>query len=278
MFLGLPWHDGQPMAFPAGTKTIWLCADGHQDEIAEALPALGLPDDAIVFPAPPDDPYANTDLDEADTLAWLDHAIAAVKPGMVFVDTLTYATGRDLCEQRSVSFLKGPLIDLVQRHQTIIALLLHLSKEGQALGRRIKGITRTLMHLECPDTDHPDRLRLWVEKSFAKKPPAMGVTIKADGNIYDTNPPAPKEASSGGRPSIKRDEVRQFIVDALHADNDQIGNELCAAGSAKLRCSDDTFWRAVKEMEAAGDLIREGGKGTGKQTVLHLVSRKTADP
>ena len=39
---------------------------------------------------------------------------------------------------------------MVQRHQTEIALLLHLSKEGQALGRRIKGITRTLIHLEAP--------------------------------------------------------------------------------------------------------------------------------
>ena len=51
MYLKLPWHDGQPMTFPAGTQTIWVCADGHQDEIAKALPALGLPDDAIVFPA-----------------------------------------------------------------------------------------------------------------------------------------------------------------------------------------------------------------------------------
>ena len=36
-------------------------------------------------------------------------------------------------EQRSVAGLKVPLIDLVQRHQTIIAMLLHLSKEGRRL-------------------------------------------------------------------------------------------------------------------------------------------------
>ena len=53
IYLRLCWPDGQPATFPAGTKTVWLCADGHQDEIAEALPLFGLPDEAIVFPAPP---------------------------------------------------------------------------------------------------------------------------------------------------------------------------------------------------------------------------------
>ena len=48
------------------------------------------------------------------------------------------------------------------------------------------------MRLECPDP-RSRRLRLWMEKSFAKKPPAMGVTIKADGNTYDFNPPAGPE-------------------------------------------------------------------------------------
>ncbi len=48
IFLGLEWPDGQPPSYPAGTKTLWVCADGHHDEIADALPSLGLPDDAVV--------------------------------------------------------------------------------------------------------------------------------------------------------------------------------------------------------------------------------------
>jgi len=267
IWLKEPWPDGQPMTFPAYTPTLWLCSDGHQDEIAEALPLLGLPDEAIVFPAPPDDPYANTDLDAPDTLKWLDQAIAAAKPGIVFIDTLTYATSRDLCEQRSVSHLKGPLIDLVQRHQTIIALLLHVSIQGQALGRRIKAITRTLMHLECPDPDQPDRLRLWVEKSFAKKPPALGVTIKADGNSYDLTPPAPRDPNRGGRPPAEREKARQFIVDALNQQNDLKARELCdlyvSGGGTK-----GTFWNARDALVEAGEMVCDG-----KPLIMHLIKK-----
>jgi hypothetical protein len=169
----LPWPDGQPMTFPACTPTLWLCSDGHQDEIAEALPLFGLPDEAIIFPAPPEDPYAKTSLDSPETLQWLEQAIVAKKPALSIIDTLSYATQRDLCEQRSIAGLKGPLVELAQRHQANITLALHLSQAGQALGRRIKGLTRTLIHLECPDPDnHSERLRLWVEKTYAKKPAA----------------------------------------------------------------------------------------------------------
>jgi hypothetical protein len=264
----MSFPDGQPATFPAGTKTLWLCSDGHQDEIAEALPSLGLPDDAVVFPAPPDDPYANTDLDSPETLQWLDQAIAAVKPGIVFVDTLTFATARDLCEQRSVAALKGPLIDLVQRHQTIIALLLHVSMEGQALGRRIKGITRTLMHLECPDPEHhPDRLRLWVEKSFAKKPPALGVTIKADGNDYDTNPPAPKEQRRGGRPAEKLDKAIAFLEQELGA-TDWKGCELISKWEA-MKENKGTLFNAKRKMEDEGRIVVDDSK---KPQIWHLVN------
>ena len=185
---------------------------------------------------------------------------------MVFIDTLTYATGRDLCEQRSVAGLKVPLIDLVQRHQTIIALLLHLSKEGQALGRRIKGITRTLMHLECPDPSKPDKLRLWMEKSFAKKPPAMGVTIKADGNTYDFNPPAAPDLNRGGRPAAERGKARQFILDALKATNDLKAQALCdqyiLGGGTK-----GTFWNARDALVESGEIVCDG-----KPMLLHLVN------
>jgi hypothetical protein len=268
IYLGLCWPDGQPATFPAGTKTIWLCADGHQDEIAEALPLFGLPDEAIVFPAPPDDPYANTNLDSPETLQWLDKAIAAVKPALVIIDTLSYATQRDLCEQRSIAGLKGPLVDLAQRHQTNIALALHVSQAGQALGRRIKGLTRTLIHLECPDPDHhPERLRLWVEKSYAKKPPALGVTIKADGNDYDFTPPSPPIPNRGGRPPAERDKARQFILDALKQQNDLKASALCdryvSEGGTK-----STFWNVRDDLVDDGTIVCDG-----KPMIIHLVDK-----
>jgi len=273
---GLPFPDGQAMTLPARTPAIWLCSDGNQDEIVELLPAFNLPDEAVVFPAPPDDPYANTNLDSAESLKWLDDSIGNVRSVFTAVDPLTYATTRDLCEQRSVAILKTPLVDLVQRHQTNIILSLHVSKDGQALGKRIKGITRTLMHLECPDPEQSHRLRLWVEKSYGKKPPALGVTMGDVGNTYDFNPPArlDQNKSKGGRPAIERDRAMQFIRDALTRQNDQIGNDLRAEW-VKDGGSEQTFWRGVDAMKDAGDLTTDGGKGTGKQTALHLIDKKT---
>jgi hypothetical protein len=236
-----------------------------------------LPDDAIVLPAPPEDPYSNTSLDSTEALGWLEAAIATVKPKLVFVDTLTYATSRDLCEQRSIAILKAPLVELVQQYQINLFLLLHVSKEGQALGRRIKGITRSLIHLECPDPDQPERLRLWVEKSYAQKPPPLGVTIAEFGNLYDEDPPVRPEPNKGGRPSNEKGKAERFIRDALTKENGQIGNDLCREWDGK-EGSKTTFWRAVREMERAGDLTLTGGKGTGQQTALNLVVSKPQNP
>jgi len=144
---------------------------------------------------------------------------------------------------------------------------LHVSIQGQALGRRIKAITRTLMHLECPDPDQPDRLRLWVEKSFAKKPPALGVTIKADGNSYDLTPPAPRDPNRGGRPPAEREKARQFIVDALNQQNDLKARELCdlyvSGGGTK-----GTFWNARDALVEAGEMVCDG-----KPLIMHLIKK-----
>src|SRR5262249_22041878 len=150
------------------------------------------------------------------SLAYLDRAIEVVRPGITFIDTLSTATARDLCEQRSIAILKTPLVDMVQRHQVSIVLLLHLSREGVALGRRVRGITRTLIHLECPDTERPDRLKLWVEKTYSKRPAPLGVWIRAEGNEYDDTPPVkPEPTARGGRPPEKVQKAIDFLVETL---------------------------------------------------------------
>ena len=169
-----------------------------------------------------------------------------------------------------------PLRDIAQRTQTTIIPLLHLAKDGQALGKRIKGITRTILQLDSPDPEQPGRLKLWVPKSFAKKPPALGVTMTDAGNEYDFNPPTAPEPGKAGRPPEKRDKAARFVRETLTSENDQIGNDLCdeweKAGETRK-----TFWRAVDDLETAGDLTRDGGTGTGKQVVLHLI-RHPANP
>jgi hypothetical protein len=266
----LPWPDGQAPTFPERTPTLWVCSDGQQDDLAAAAEALGLPDEALFFNTTPDDPYGGTEPDRDEDRERLEGFIGQVRPGLVFIDTLTNATSYDLCRATENKAMMAPLRDISQRTQTTIIPQLHLSREGQALGRRIKGITRTILQLDCPDPEQPGRLRLWVSKSFAKKPPALGVTMTDAGNEYDLNPPTAPEPGKPGRPSEKRDQAERFIRGALARQNDRIGNELRAeweetGGNGK------TFWRAVDAMVEAGELTKDGGPGTRKPTVLHLI-------
>ncbi len=267
----LPWPDGQEMTLPKESPAIWMCADGQHEEIADLVKEYDLPDSSVIFPASCDDPWENTSLDDSETLASLHNVIAARKPWVVCVDSLSYATTRDLCEQKTIAILKKPLVNLVQKHQINVLLLLHLSASGQALGRRIKGITRTLMHLECPDPNKSERLRFWIEKSYGKKPPVLGVTMGDRGNEYDSNPPAKPNAKTAGRPSDQREKAAQFIREALTASNDQIANDLAAECHKLHEVSEPTFWRAVDDLKQNGEIVTEGGPGTGRRTVLHLI-------
>jgi hypothetical protein len=263
---GEPWPDGQPMTLPSSSPTIWVAADGQQDELATTLTDLGMPLEAIVFPTAPDDPYGGSSLDEPSTWDALDEAIPIYKPAFVVVDSLTYATRSDLGEQRTIATLKDPLVRLAQTHQTIVILLLHVSKEGQALGRRIRAITRTLLHLECPDPDQSDRLRLWVEKSYAKKPPALGVTIGTNGNTYDFTPPVKIDPPKGGRPPVKLDKAIAFLEAELGS-GDQKGCELISKWTG-LGESKPTIFNAKDSMVADGRLVVDDSK---KPQIWHLV-------
>jgi hypothetical protein len=263
---GEPWPDGQAMTLPPKSPTIWVAADGQHDELAATLSDLGMPPEAIVFPTYEDDPYGGTSLDEDDTWKSLDEACRVIKPWAIMVDSLTYATRWDIGEQRTIARLKAPLVRLAQTHQVLIMILLHLSKEGVALGRRIRGITRTLMHLEAPDPTRPERLRLWVEKSYAAKPTPLGVTIGSAGNTYDFTPPAPSDSSKGGRPPAEREKAAIFIRDSLSKLNDQ---KLAAvlAEWTKSGGSEGTFWNARDAMVSAGELTCEG-----KPKIIRLIS------
>jgi AAA domain len=273
LWFALPWPDGQPPTFPPGTKTLWVCADGQQDDLAAAAEAFGMPDEAIVFNTTHDEPYGGTELDALEDRDRLERFIGQVRPGFVFIDTLTNATSYDVCRATENKALMTPLRDIAQRTQTTIIPLLHLSREGHALGRRIKGITRTIIQLDCPDPEQTGRLRLCVAKSFAKKPPALGVTMTDGGNDYDFNPPSAPAPRELGRPPEARDKAERFIRDALARQNDRILTEL-AAEYVQAKGSKSTFWRAVDAMVEAGELAKDGGTGTGKQAVLHLIDSK----
>jgi hypothetical protein len=264
IYLHERWPDRQDPTFPKGTGTLWICADGQQDELAETAKSFGIPKNALHFNTTPDEPYGGTEIDSPEDRERLERNMLQVG-GLTFIDSLTNATSLDLCKQTDVKILMTPLRDIVQRTRMNIIPLLHLSREGQALGRRIRGITRILMHLECPDPQNPSRLRLWVEKSSRKKPVALGVTMTDTGNDYDFNPPYPPEPNKGGRAPEKRDKARDFIRAALTGKNDQKAAALCLKWE-DTRENKNAFWSARDLMVEAGELVCEG-----KPFILHLI-------
>ena len=278
IWFGLPWPDGQPATFPERTPTLWVCADGQQDDLAAAAEAFGMPDEAIYFNTLPDDPYGGTELDEARVPGPAGRVHRPGQPGLVFIDTLTNATSRDLCRANENKALMTPLRDIAQRTQTTIIPLLHLSKEGQALGRRIKGITRTILQTRLPrpratrpveavgsevvrqETPGPrgddDRRRERVRLQPADRPRARQAGTAPRG-------PRRRPSGSSGSPDPRERPDRERPVPPS-------GRR--PAGSEK------TFWRAVDEMEEAGELTKDGGPGTGKQIVLHLIPEPEPGP
>ncbi len=274
-----PWPDGQINPFPEKTKTLWIPGDHHFNQLLDLASAFGLADEAIQFNATPDNPTGGLDLDDPAERDALRERIRTEAPGLVIVDTVGMTTGRNLCRPEDARDYFGPLMATANETGTAFLLLTHLSKDAQALGRRIVGASRVVWKLTHPDPEgQPDRRRLWVDKSYAAKPPALGMTIAEAGCSFDSNPPSAPEPRRPGRPSDERDKAKQLIREALTIQNDQIGNALCDRWINELEGSPKTFWRAVDEMKNDGELSTDGGKGTRKQMVLHLAGQNLPSP
>jgi hypothetical protein len=228
------WPDGTLAARPPGTPSLWVAADRNHAEIAYAARDFGLPDDAVLFNAPPLDPFGGLNLDEAGDVADLARRIERARPGLLIIDTVNKATRRSLYRPEEAEAFFGPLLDVARDLRTPILALTHLSKAGEPLDRRIEGICRVLWSLTQPDPDgQGDRRRLWVSKSFAPYPPPLGITLGQEGNAYDGHPPVEPGPDGGGRPDAKTAAAMAWL-------------------RARLAAGPIAVARAIEEAEAAG--------------------------
>jgi AAA domain len=276
IYFGLAWPDNQPATFSAGTKTLWVCGDRHQDELRERAAAFGLPPEALLLNASPDEPYGGWDLDNPDNVDALRERVEAERPALTIIDTVWRATRRRLSREDEVNMLMDPLITMAQDHDTAILGLMHLSKDAETLGRRLEGLARAILKLFKPDPGQPDRRKLIVTGNF-KEPPALGVTVRDGGCDFDFTPPEEPAKSPGGRPPEEREKARKFIVEALTAQNDRKATELLREWE-KSGGSEPTFWRALRDMKNDGDLNTEGGKGTNKPMIFRLILQNPPPP
>ena len=267
LWFKLPWPDGQENGWPEGTRTLWVPGDRHYTQLLGLADKFGLPDAAMLFNAPASDPTAGLDLDDPAELTALADRVRAERPGLVIVDTVGQTTGKNLCKPEDARDYFGPLMDLAFATGVPFLVLTHLSKDGNALGRRINGACRLVWKMTAPDPEGArDRRRVGVDKTYAEKPPALGMTIGASGCDFDFNPPTAPEASKGGRPPEKLEKAAAFMAGRL-ADGDRRWAELIEewmrSGEAK-----GTIFNAAKAMQEDGRLVIDD---TVKPKVCHLV-------
>jgi hypothetical protein len=270
LWTGSRWPDGQENGLPPRTRTLWVPGDRHFSQLLELAAQYGIPDEAMLFNAPVSDPTGGLDLDDPAEHAALEGRIEAERPGLVIIDTVGMTTSRNLCRPEDAREYFGPLMDMARATGVPCLCLTHLSRDGQALGRRINGACRVVWKMTDPDPDgQPNRRRVEVDKTFSEKPPALGMTIRSGGCTFDFSPPSAPEPSKGGRPPSKRGEAEAFILEALVAGVARIGNDLADEWAGKGE-SKKTFWRAVDDMAKEGVVTIDGGPGTRRQKTLRL--------
>jgi hypothetical protein len=268
LWYGLPWPDNQPNTLPAKTPTLWVPGDRHFVQLRDLADAYGLPRGAVLFNAPPHDPTIGLDLDDEAVLKDLEARILDYRPGIVFIDTVGMTTDKNLCKPEDAKGFFGPLMDLAARTAVVLVLLTHLSRDKQALGRRIVGACRVVWMLTHPDPDgDKDRRKVWVDKSYELKPPALGMTIAGDGCTFDLNPPEAPLTGGQGRPPVKTVKAVEFITSKLSqgdARQCDLIDEWLKAGESKA-----PIFQAFRLMEGDGRLVIDDSR---KPKVCHLVS------
>jgi hypothetical protein len=217
--LGLPWPDGAPASFPAGSTTLWVPADNQHAELGTLPGSFGFPPESLYLNATRRNPFSGTMLDDQADLKDFEARIMRIRPALVFVDTSLAATERSAHKPEDARAFFSPLQQIAARTGVVLVCVTHLNASGKPLGRRIMGQARVVMQLEQPDPDgQPTRRKLYVVKSNSLFPPALGVTMGDVGNEYDADPPSAPEAAEPvkrGPKSDKIDAAKRWLQEAL---------------------------------------------------------------
>jgi hypothetical protein len=201
LYNGSPWPDG---TFPVGIvdqpRFLWIVADDQYREMCEIPESFGVPDDCVYVNAMASDPFGGTTLQTAEELVDLEERIVRVKPTLVVIDTITNTSDAKSQDSSDAKKQYKPLQGIATRCQVPILCVTHLNVSGKVLGRRAVEKVRVVINLEQPDPESQEhRRKLWVSKSKAIKPPALGITMGDVGNEYDTSPPEkPEEGRVAG--------------------------------------------------------------------------------
>ena len=219
IYLGLPtMPDGSPNPHPKGTRSLWLMYDRNWQMTAQVLESFGLPLEAIILPSLKDSPLYLPEWDDPRVFDDLRQQVEDQKPGLMVIDTITYATTKNTAKAEEAKLAFDAVIQVAADTGIPVVGAAHLNKEGSVLNRRLVERARSVIHLSAPDPDgQPHRRKLWVEKSAVLKPPALGITCRDSGNEYDFNPPEevePEQRKRGPAPA-KSMKAAEWLVAQL---------------------------------------------------------------
>src|SRR5262249_25806944 len=151
---------------------------------------FGLPDEAVALGSSPDEPLGSLDLDDPGTLAALGDRVQAAAAPLAVIDTVGMTTSRNLSRPDEAREFFAPVLEMGQGCGVALLGLTHLSRDKEALGRRIVEKARVVLKMTQHDPEgQRDRRRLWVDKTAVVKPPPLGITMGSGGNEYDFEPP-----------------------------------------------------------------------------------------
>ena len=255
LYFGLPWPDGQANELPAGTRTLWVQGDRNFAEMLQAARDFGLPDEAVTLGSSPEEPTGALDLDDPETLDALAGRIEAVRPALVVIDTVGMVTARNLCRPEEARAFFGPIMELAGKLGVAVLGQTHLSKGGEALGRRIVEKARVVIKMTQPDPEgQRDRRRLWVDKTAVTKPPALGITMGDAGNDYDSCPPTEPEAAPRrpGPPPAKLTACKEWLAGRLTPNPARVSELRKGAAEAGLISSEQSAGTLYAARDALG--------------------------
>ncbi len=218
LWFGLPMPDGSTNPHPPGTKTLWLMYDRNFQSTAKVFREYGIPLEAAILPVTRENRPTNVpNFDDPDFYESLEEQVRDQKPGLILVDTITFASNYNTARAEEAKRAFDPLILLATETGVPVLGLTHLNKDKQVLNVRITERARSVLLIRLPDPAQPNRRRLWVDKCEVEKPPPLGITMTPTGNEYDNNPPDEAEEQPGkrGPKPAKSTQHAEWLVEQL---------------------------------------------------------------
>jgi len=265
-WFGNPWPDGSPPTLEPGRPVLWLNSDQRVGQMFDLFELHGLPDEACYLAHDQDSPMNPLNLDDPGVLEKISQYVEDVNPWALIVDTVSRATGQDICSLTGVTEVTKGLLELSNRTGIAVILLGHTNKEGDAYGRHLKTACQVCIKLEGNSSTTS---RVWKNDTRhpSQAPEPIGITIQPDGKWKWGETPA---LDDRGKAVVCADHIR----DLIQRNGRMSWNELLGSLNLRGEFLKPMVSSCLKSLVLGGELIVMDAVGTkgAKYKLWELVS------